>query len=308
VPTPTYASGSAQAVAFSTLNTYRSTLGVGEVQQDPILDTSASAHATYLNVNLASGALTVLSHDEVTTLADFYADTPLDRAQKAGAVATEWIGEALGDSEATPDSAASSDCVAGLLDTVYHLQTMTGPQQTVGIGFVPQGTPVNFAVCSFDFGSTSGVYGTPVANSIPIYGGQQMAATTIVHAPLSGETNVATAMRSESPNPVPSFAAPGRPLMVRVRADQAGDVLTVSSFTLTASDGTVVSGEIMIPAGAAAGSAASAIVDPNVLLGQGIAFFIPSSPLAANTVYTASFTGARDGTPINLSWPFTTGN
>jgi uncharacterized protein YkwD len=307
VAKPTYAASSAQATAFSQLNTYRLQMGVGELAQDPILDASAQAHATYLNANFASGAITVLSHDEVSTLADYYDDTPLDRAQKAGAPATKWIGEALADSAQTNAAAAGSDCVTELLNTVYHLTALTDSQQSVGIGFTPVSAQVGFNVCNFDFGSTAGVYGTPEANAIPTFGGQQMSVTAVAHVPLSNETGVPLAMAAESPNPSPSVTAPGRPLMVRVNAANAGDVLTVSTFTLTDASGHAVTGEIMIPSGAANGSSSAAVVDPNNLLGQGVAFFLPSRTLSANTGYTVTFNGARDGTPISVSWTFTTG-
>jgi uncharacterized protein YkwD len=306
VANPTYAASSAQLTAFSQLNAYRAQMGVGELAQDTVLDTAAQAHSTYLNVNFASGAITALSHDEVSTLADYYNDTPLDRAQKAGAPATEWVGEAIGDSQQTTAAAAAGDCVSQLLDTVYHAEAMTDSQQTVGIGFTPLSARVDFNICNFDFGSTTGVYGTPQANAIPTFGGQQMAPTAVATVPLAGETGVALSMAAESPNPVPSITSPGRPLMVRVNAASAGDVLTVSSFTLTDAKGNAVPGEIMIPAGAAAGSTSSAVVDPNGIVGQGVVFFIPSQPLVADTVYTAAFTGARDGSSISKSWAFTT--
>jgi len=306
VANPTYAASSAQLTAFSQLNAYRLQMGVGELEQDTTLDTAAQAHATYLNANFSTGALTALTHDEVATLLNYYDDTPLDRAQKAGAPVTEWIGESIGDSTQATATAAGSDCVTELLDTVYHMEAMTDTEQIIGIGFAPISAQVGFNVCNFVFGSTSGVSGTPQANAIPVTGGQQMATTAIVTVPLSGETGVALSMVAESPNPVPSITSPGRPLMVRVNAASAGDVLTVSSFTLTDAKGNAVPGEIMIPAGAAAGSTSSAVTDPNGIVGQGVAFFIPSQPLVADTVYTAAFTGARDGSSISKSWTFTT--
>lgn len=301
-----FAANSAQATIFAALNSYRSQVGVGELADDPILDTAATAHATYLEANLANGNLGgQLSHDEVSTFADFYADTPLDRAQKAGAPTTEFVGEDVAASAQTTAVAAGNDCVTRLIDSVYHLTVLTDTEQTLGIGFTPVTGSVS-ATCPLDFGSTTGVSGTPQANAIPVFGGQQMATTTVAHVPVSNETGVALSMTVESPNPAPSIATPGRPLMVRVNAASAGDVLTVSSFTLTDSTGNVVVGEILIPSGAVTGSATTAVVDANDLLPPGVVFFVPSQPLTANTVYAASFAGARDGTPIAASWTFKT--
>src|SRR5471032_491661 len=136
VPTPTYGTGTMQASAFSTLNAYRLAMGVGEVAQDPILDTSAQAHALYLDSNLANGNLTALSHDEVSTFANYYSATPLSRAQLAGAPATEWIDEDIANGYPQTSAAAyGSNCINIYLDTVYHLQNVTSNQQTLGIGF-----------------------------------------------------------------------------------------------------------------------------------------------------------------------------
>ena len=91
----TYAAGSMQASAFSTLNAYRLAMGVGALAQDSILDTSAQAHSQYLYANLSNGNLSAVTHNEVSPFASYYADTPLARAQKAGAPVTEWISEVV---------------------------------------------------------------------------------------------------------------------------------------------------------------------------------------------------------------------
>ncbi|CAN7785336.1 CAP domain-containing protein [Caballeronia sp. LjRoot34] len=307
VPAPTYGTGTMQASAFSTLNAYRLSMGVGEVAQDPILDTSAMAHALYLDSNLANGNLTALSHDEVSTFANYYSATPLSRAQLAGAPATEWIGEDIAAGYPQTSAAAyGSNCVNIYLDTVYHLQSVTSNQQTIGIGFQQNsGSYPNYS-CVLDFGETAGVSGAPQANSFNASGGQQMPTTTIAHSPLVNEPNVALAMMKEDVNVAPDIAAPGRPIMVLVNAANAGDVLTVSSFTLTAANGAVVAARIIVPSAALTGSSAGVTADVNNALFQGVAFLLPLAPLTANTTYTATFSGARDGTPISATWSFTT--
>lgn len=285
--------GSGQSAMFAAVNAYRSQLGVGVLADDPVLDTSATAHAQYLEVNIANGKLTSFSHNEISTYTDYYADTPLARAEKAGAPATESVGEVISASPQTDPANAANDCVTGLLDTVYHLVGMTDHEQTMGIGLTPNTGSVS-SMCVLDFGYPLGV-------------GQQMAPTAVVHVPLTNETGVRSFMMAEAPNPTPDFSLPGRPIMVRVRADQPGDVLTVSSFTLIPANGSPVTARIFIPAGAQAGSTNAAVVDSNNLLPPGVVFLIPQQQLALNTVYTASFSGARDGASINTSWSFTTG-
>jgi hypothetical protein len=307
VPAATYGAATMQASAFSTLNAYRLAMGVGEVAQDPILDTSAQAHALYLDSNLANGNLTALSHDEVSTFANYYGATPLSRAQLAGAPATEWISE-----DATagyPQSSAAaygSNCVGIYLDTVYHLQGVTSSQQTVGIGFQQtSGSYPNYS-CVLDFGETAGVSGTPQANALLLSGGQQPPTSAIAHSPLVNELNVALAMMPESVNPAPDIAAPGRPIMVRANAANAGDILTVNTFTLTAANGTVVAARIIVPSAALTGSSSGVTADVNNELFPGVAFLLPLAPLTANTTYTVSFNGARNGTPVSLTWNFIT--
>ncbi|SOE97480.1 Uncharacterized conserved protein YkwD, contains CAP (CSP/antigen 5/PR1) domain [Burkholderia sp. D7] len=306
VPAPTYGTGTMQASAFATLNAYRLAMGVGEVAQDPILDTSATAHALYLDSNLANGNLKALSHDEVSTFANFYNDTPLSRAQKAGAPVTEWIDEDIASGYPQTSSAAyGSNCVNIYLDTVYHLQNVTSNQQTIGIGFQQSsGSYPNYS-CVLDFGETAGVSGAPQANSIYTPGGQQMPTTAIAHSPLANEPNVALAMIAEDVNVAPDIAAPGRPIMVQVNAANPGDVLTVSSFTLTAANGTVVAARIIVPSAALTGSSSGVTADINNDVFPGVAFLLPLAPLTANTTYTATFSGARDGTPISVTWNFT---
>ena len=132
-----------------------------------------------------------------------------------------------------------------------------------------------------------------------------MPTTTIAHSPLVNEPNVALAMIAEDVNVAPDIAAPGRPIMVQVNAS-AGDVLTISSFTLTAANGSVVAGRLIVPSAALTGSSAGVTADVNSALFPGVAFLLPLAPLTANTTYTATFSGARDGTPISVTWSFTT--
>jgi uncharacterized protein YkwD len=305
VPVATYAAGTAQAYAFQSLNSYRLAMGVGELAQDPVLDTSASAHTTYLFANLVSGAIPALTHDEIAGYVDYYADTPLARADKAGAPASEWIGEVIGDgAPQASQQGAGQDCVNGLLDTVYHQVSMTSTQQTVGLGFSTNANAIY--ICTADFGASAGVPASPGANELPYSGGQQLPTNVVVHSPLNGETGVLTAMRAEAPNPASDLSAPGHPVLVRVNAQNA-DILTVSQFTLTDSSGATVPARILVPQGVQPGSSATTVTDPNNALPEGTAVLLPLAALNPNTTYNVTFTGARDAVPVNTAWSFTTG-
>ncbi|WP_321794636.1 CAP domain-containing protein [Caballeronia sp. J97] len=307
VATPTYAADSFQIAAFNQINAYRSAMGVGMLSQDPILDTSAQAHSLYLFSNLSTGVISALSHNEAAGNANYYEDTPLSRAQKAGAPATEFVGEnvAAGVATASPSEAAA-DCVGQALGSVYHLVALTYTQETVGLGYTPGTTAYPIYTCSSDFGEVTGVVGTPGANSISSFGGQQISTTTLVHSPYTSEIGVARAMRTESPNPAVDVSAPGRPILVRVNAVQSVDTLTVIQYTLKDNSGSVVDSRILVPSAATAGSTATVVADPNNKLPSGTAVLLPLTALKASTTYTVNFVGARNGATVSASWNFTT--
>jgi uncharacterized protein YkwD len=307
VPAGTYTGATAQASIYSQLNAYRAAVGVGQLKQDTVLDTSASAHALYLVNNFANGNITAVTHNEVSTFANYYEATPLSRARKAGVPVTEFIGEnaAVGLNLATGDANAAY-CLGQFLNSVYHLQAATSSQETIGVGFQTNSGQGTFG-CVLDFGQTTNVAGTPVDNAFYQGGGQQMPTDANAVSPVPNETNVLRAMAAgESPNPAPDLASPGRPVMFRVNAASEGDVLTVSSFTLAA-NGTSVAARIIVPSAAMTGST-GATADVNNALSAGVVFLLPLAPLAANTTYTATFSGQRDGKPVSRTWTFTTGN
>ncbi|AOJ73342.1 hypothetical protein WS83_12285 [Burkholderia sp. MSMB2042] len=295
--------------AYTKLNNYRAAMGVGLLAQDSILDRAAQAHALYINSNLASGAITALSHDELPTLANYYEATPLSRARKAGAPATEAIGENVAAGLMHNSTAADADdCIDQALSSVYHLQSVTFTQQTIGIGYQQNLTQGSFA-CVFDFGQTAGVNGSTQLDGLLTSGGQQLPSNVIATSPYDNEMGVAVSMAAESPNPAPDVLQPGRPLLLRVGVSASGQVLNVMSMTLTAADGTVVPSRILVPNSAVAGST-GVISDPNRLLASGVVALLPLGPLSPNTRYTASFSGIRTSisgpTAVTKTWSFTT--
>jgi uncharacterized protein YkwD len=307
VAAPTYAAGSFQATAFKLVNDYRSAMGVGLLSQDPLLDTSAQAHALYLFSNLKSGAIKGLDHNEIAGNASYYGDTPLSRAQKAGVPTTEYVGENIAAGAQTTDAAAAADCIGQALASVYHLADLTTNQQTVGFGYTPSDATYPFYTCASEFGTTAGVVGSPGPNTYSYAGGQTLPTDAAVISPYANEVGVALAMRPEIENPAPDLAQPGRPILVRVNAQNA-NTLTVSQFTLTDGTGAAVAARILVPASAQAGSTASTTADPQKLLANGVAVLLPLAPLKPNTTYTVTFNGARDGVALpTKTSSFTTG-
>ena len=304
-PAAMTSNGALEASVVAQLNAYRLAMGVGPVAQDEILDTSAQAHSLYLFANFVNGNLPAQTNNEVSNFANYYEATPLSRARKAGAPATEFIDEVADVGFTLLNTRTfASDCVTQALSTVYRLQSMTYVQQTIGVGLQQNVSQRTYA-CVFDFGQSSGVVGSPIADGFSPVGGQQISVDAVAHSPFTNETGVAQGMTRENPNPAPGVSAPGRPIMVRVTATQAGDILTVSTFTLTSPSGLVVPTRIIVASAALSGST-GATADVNNMLEAGVAFLLPLDPLAANTTYTVSFAGARGSTPINATWSFTT--
>ncbi|SOE91593.1 Uncharacterized conserved protein YkwD, contains CAP (CSP/antigen 5/PR1) domain [Caballeronia arationis] len=309
VPAPTYAAGTGQYGMFTTINAYRSQMGVGMVAQDLLLDAAAQSHAQYEQINLTSGAETSLSHTENSANPGFYEAWPYLRARKAGTAANLWVGEVVAAGWSADNSRENDGtrCVQQWINTVYHLASLVGNQTSVGLGYVAPASASSLSFCVADFGAVSSPAPTTENdyNTTPYNAGQQIAAGQVVHAPYTNETNVALAMHTEIPNPAPDLSAPGRPIMVSVNA-QNRNVLTVDSFELKDASGNVVPARILVPASAVSGSKAAVTADVNKNLFAGTAFLLPLAPLTANTVYTATFSGARDGTPVSTSWQFTT--
>ncbi|QBY56347.1 CAP domain-containing protein [Cupriavidus oxalaticus] len=278
-PTPTYPNADLRLTTFNDLNDFRVKIGVGALKQDDKLDLAAANHLAYMKAN------STISHLEVQGNAGFTGVTPYDQMVAAGGNKDQWIGQVAG---------GSLSCLANFKNSVYHLQSITGPQETVGIAMRD-----NF--CVINYGLQTGANGN--GYGIPLWGGQQMATNALAYSPVDNETVYGGfTPAGESPNPAPDLTNAGHPIMFRVPAPAASDVLTVSSFTLTGPGGVSIPVRVMVPTKAKAGSMAGAVEDANLF--AGVVFMLPTQQLAAGT-HTATFSGARNGSAISKSWSFT---
>ena len=76
----------------------------------------------YLALNLALDGPTELSHNEVPNFTNYYADTPLARARKAGVAMKEWVGENIAAERHQLDlDAYARDCIGQAIKSVYYL-------------------------------------------------------------------------------------------------------------------------------------------------------------------------------------------
>ncbi|MCY1201690.1 hypothetical protein D9M68_247270 [compost metagenome] len=278
-PAPTYPDGDLRLTAFNALNDYRTKMGVGALKQDTALDLAADNHLGYMKANA------VIAHEEIAGKSGFTGANPYDQGVAAGASKTQWISQA---------ASGSVDCVTVFKNTVYHLQGLTSNQEAVGIA-------IRDGYCVLNFGVTTGANGS--GYGLPQWGGQQLQGNSVAYSPIDNEVVPGTfTATGEQPSPAPDLPKAGHPIMFRVPAPDANDVLTVSSFTLIGPGGASIPVRVLVPSKAKAGSAASAIEDVNLY--AGVVFMLPTQPLTAGT-YTATFNGTRNGVAVSKSWSFT---
>jgi len=257
-----------KAAALAEVNQTRQLLGLPGVTGNALLDQAAQAHADYLQTNING-----ISHDETPGLSGFTGTTPGARLSTAGYLFSS-MNEVI-----SGGVASGKQAVQGLVQAIYHRFGILAPEVAeVGIGL---GTALGkFANVVIEFGATFGNIVTMPSDWLGTY-------------PVEGQTGVTRDFYSntEVPDPVPSLDRVGYP--VSIHAD-SNDILTVTSFTLTlAAGGMPLSAQLLsFPADGHVPPHAAAIV--------------PLAPLDYGTRYQASFSGTRNGQPVNLSWTFTT--
>jgi uncharacterized protein YkwD len=294
--TATYTQNSLESDAFATINQARGAAGAGYVSQSAALDTAAAAHAKYLTTNITSGIV----HTEDAAKADYYEASPASRATKAG-FAAGFLTEVIG---GTGASMKGSDCVLGLLNTVYHSAALLSSSTNVGVGF---GTDAGgIPLCVANLATLSSETYTQVAP-----------AGELVAYPYAAQTGVLETfyVGYESPRPpatlFPNLTA-GTPVVVSVRnADfvnfkAAGTLAAVvTKFELKDAGGNAVPVGILSNSGIT-GSGVTLTSDAN--LGEGFVVLVPLSPLSKGVAYTATFTATlkTGATPVTKTWSFTT--
>ena len=287
VPVPTPAPSEPQAIStvpaftyidqrkadvLNRLNTIRVSVGLGLIAQQTQIDTAAQAHTDY------SVANNVQSHKEDSAKQGYTGYGAGDRETAAGYV---W---AAGDEVMSFGSSNGAASVDLLMSAPYHRVAMLEYGWTVaGVGI-----STSIAGQSFD---------VDIDMAYPPGGMQGAPNTPVAIFPIDGATAVPVAMLSnESPNPIPenNGALPGYPVSLQVNESKT---LTVTSFTVSRVDGSLVDTKLLEPS-----------TDVN-LIGWGFKFFasaLPRAPLAAGTTYYAKFVGTVDGAALTKSWSFTT--
>ena len=288
VMSPSYAEGSAERAVFDALNEARAKGNFGLLAQDPRLDDAAAHHADYLARNGA------FSHRQQTRQAGFSGETPVDRIRAAG-YETSVSFEAI-------SSGATAEACLELLNTVYHLGSLTMGATDVGIAVEPG------AGCVIE-------PQRPGRNSVL----QARPAGTVGVYPYPGQAGVPVAFMpaTEIPNPAPDLgdAVVGPPILVDLNSAAAANGLAASAivlarFTLTdAADGTPVAARILAGGNVALAEPAGALSDVRVdrkLVSAGHVFLLPLRTLKRLTAYTVEFSGSINGVAVSRRWDFTT--
>ncbi len=287
---PSYAEGSPERAVFEALNEARARGNFGLLAQDVRLDEAAAAHATYL-ARHGDGAI---SHRQQAQRPGFSGETPIDRIRAAG-YETRVSFEAI-------SSGSTAQACLELLNTVYHLGSLTIGATDVGIAVEPG------AGCVIEPqrpGRNAALQARP-------------AGTTGVY-PYPGQTGVPAAFMpaTETPNPAPDLgdALVGPPILVDLNSAAATGLapsaIVLARFTLAeaaeGAEGTPVEARIL--AGGNVVAAARTGLDLRLdrrLVSAGHVFLLPLQPLKAATAYTVEWRGSVGGLDVSRRWGFTT--
>ena len=274
----------ATAAFIAELNAFRAQVGAAPVAVSPALTAAAAAHAAFVSAQAARYGSSVSVHDEPAALSAQPGWTGVyarDRDLAFGAVSGGGV-EVM--------SSGNPDPVAFLVEeTVFHRNLLLDP------GALEAGAA-----------EVGGQFVLDLSN----WGGSRDVAATVW--PQDGATAVPLTFGGEWPSPLQPFAGTsfpaGTPVTWEDAAASDGTRILNPTFTLAAAPGgQPVAGVVLTP------DLWQPFTGSGVFLGTGLAF-IPTHPLAAHTLYTATvavqeFPPAGGGpVQVRRSWTFTTGD
>jgi hypothetical protein len=278
VASPQYAANSAQLAVFGTLNQQRQACGFPAFVENTVLDQAAQAHAAYIGLN--GGTIT---DDEVAGNAGYTGNTYTDRAVHFGFPGSGTVYSG-GASAGYYTNATLSESDYGVhiayawLSGVYHVAVAAWPVTEIGVGW--DETTFN---------------GFPeIHSSVTIANEQPLAGNLPLTFPCQGTTGIAYIVAGETPAPPNTSGAFGAPVAV---VGNVADTISLTSGTYTDASGNVIALQLL-----------NSATDPNKLVPTFEAVAFPTAPLTANTSYTVSLTGTRNGTAFSRTFTFTTGN
>ncbi|MDO8778365.1 MAG: CAP domain-containing protein [Burkholderiaceae bacterium] len=292
-PTPTYTAASEELLAFNLLNAERSRCGFGVLAQNTALDTAARGHADWLLINNSTG------HFQIAGTTGFTGLTPDARLVAAGyGITGSFQSNAEAESDAFfPKAGTGVGATRGLLNAPYHMLEMIRGYRDVGVSVRDKSdvaiSPNNRFDINMDFA---------YKNSD---GAQVAAAGSVRTYPCDGSTGIVSALRGESPNPVPGRNLSTSPLgsSIGVAVDVGNTLVITSASMIKASTGAAIT--LRTPVVAAN--------DPNAIAGVSYfknseGFVSADAPLEASTQYQVTINGTSSGVVFSRTFMFTTGS
>ncbi|CAN7794802.1 CAP domain-containing protein [Paraburkholderia hospita] len=278
VTTPQYASTSAQLAVFNTLNQQRQQCGLPAFTENTILDQAAQAHADYQAQN---GGL--ITDTEDSSKVGFTGATYTDRAVHFGfpGSQTTYSGGASAGyytNASLTETQYGQQIAYEWLSGVYHIAIGAWPVTEIGIGW----HELTFNGFPQILSSVTVANLTTLSGNLPLT------------FPCQGTTGVPYTGGGETPTPPNTSGNFGQPIAI---VGNQTDTIVLQSGTMTDTLGNVINLQLLDSAN-----------DPNKLLPAWEAVAYPAGPLTANTTYTASVSGTRNGTSFSRTFTFTTGN
>ena len=291
-----YAAGSPEAAAFTTLNAERGSCGFGFLKQSVKLDTATADANIYFAARAAESLASAraFSHAEDGGKSAFTGIFPWDRAEFRGYGAPADVAEdnstvAYSVANAQSNLTISNGLVTSLLTSVYHLSSLMAPRTELGLAFV--------RITSADSWDTSRLNMTL---GIPA-GDARQVDTAVRTYPCQGTTQVgATFVPSkESPNPAPDLgtAVIGTPIYVN---GPEGQTLVLATATVTATAGGAVVPTRLLTRDNDPVFARLGVY--GIRLNE--AFVLPTAALTKGASYTVTVTGSSNGVPFSRVFTF----
>lgn len=288
----TYTSTSAEYAFVSSLNAFRSSVGLGLLAQNTFLDKSAQNHLNYIVSNdvLNGGTVDMRSYDPKTGRSMFHIENSSNQLftgveEQARASFVGYAGTYVGEEVSFGGGKGGKVAFDSLASAIYHRAgLMFQAPRDVGVAAGQDRSQT----ITFEFG-----HAKAQVNSSDFFGAY----------PADNQTGVGLHAGVEAPNPFPDLSTSnddfptktGYPVSVVVQ-DLAK--LEVVAFTITEAGSTVpLAARLMTKEN-----------DPNHYLASNVAFLVASAALKPNTSYSVTFSGRVNNAVVNRNWKFTTGS
>lgn len=291
-----YAAGSPEAAAFTTLNAERGSCGFGFLKQSAKLDISTGDANVYFAARAAESIASAqaFSHLEAGGKSGFTGAFPWDRAEFRGYGAPADVAEdnstvSYSVANAQSNLTISNGLVTSLLTSVYHLSSLMAPRTELGLAFIRTTSADNWDTSRLNI-----TLGIPAGDA-------RQVGTAVRTYPCQGTTQVGATFvpSNESPNPAPDLGAAviGTPIYVNGPEGQTLD-LTTATVTATAG-GAVVPSRLMTRANEPVFTSTGV---HGIALNE--AFVLPTAALNKGASYTVTITGNSNGTAFTKTFTF----